>query len=339
MQLPILLTSDLHLASGESVSYRFKFFDWLEEQVRIEKVRTLCILGDLTDAKDNHSAELVNRIVGVFRRLHREHPLLKVWVLSGNHDWLVRSQEFFRFLEVIPNLRFITTPTEDDDVKGPVSAFFLPYSKQPVQDWAGLDLSHYDYVFMHQTIAGAIASNGQKMDGEALPDLSAPGKIYSGDIHVPQVIGPLEYVGSPYHVHFGDRFGARCVLIEKDRTPVNLYYKDYPLRVTMTVERRLTPLQIDEMCLRPGDQVKLRIQLHERDKHDWQRIRRDALAELKAVGAIVAGVELIIEKAEGRIHEQKLRKGIDPDQALYDFVQREEWGPDAWDAAQEIIQA
>ena len=219
MRLPCLITSDLHFTDSPNTSYRWGLFPWLHEQIKKHHVKTLLILGDLTDQKDRHSSELVNKIVKHLNEL----PIDDVKILCGNHDWLVRGQEFFRFLNSFPHLQFITSPWEDDDVHGE-SAFFLPYSKNPVEDWKGMDFSHYSWLFMHQTIKGAVASNGQVMDGETLPPLNAA-QVYSGDIHVPQVISGVTYVGSPMAIHFGDNFKPRAILLDRNGVEHDLHFE------------------------------------------------------------------------------------------------------------------
>jgi hypothetical protein len=190
-----------------------------------------CISGDLTDAKDYHSAHLVNQVVCEMNLLALE--VEEMIVLMGNHDYLKAGYPpFFAFMQALPNVTMAYKPTESLD--GGVSAFFLPHTRNPAKDWKGLDLSHYNYVFMHQTIKGSISSNGTAMEGEELPDLSKAGKIYSGDIHVPQVIGPIEYVGSPYHVHFGDRFKARCIVIDRMQRKKDIFFES-PERLGLKV--------------------------------------------------------------------------------------------------------
>lgn len=295
-------------------------------------MKSLYILGDLTDSKDRHSADLVNKIVQNIWALSQVVPDIKI--LAGNHDWLLRGQEYFRFLDKLDGgrVKFITEPYEDPDVKGP-SAFFLPYSKAPATEWQGLDFSHYDYLFLHQTVKGSVSSNGEKMEGEELPPLNAA-KVYSGDIHVPQVIGDVEYVGSPYHVHFGDAFTPRVILLEKGGTPVNLYFKTIS-RVTVKVG---SLRELQRLKFRAGDQVKLRIELAEADKHEWARIRREALAYLRDQEVVVAGAELIVEKTGARILNGPVEKpAYSPAEALTRYVESEELGGYALELAMKVI--
>lgn len=291
------------------------------------------ILGDLTDAKDNHSAELVNRVVRAINSI----PVEEINILVGNHDWLKSGQEYFRFLSILPNVNYITQPCEDKDVKsGRPSAFYLPYSKNPGKDWKDLDFSHYQYLFMHQTRPGAVASNGQKMDGEELPELNA-GKIYSGDIHVPQVCGPLEYVGSPYHVHFGDAFTPRCVLLEKGGRPVDLHFKTISrLSATVSSFEELTALK-----LRNRDQIKLTFELNESEKHEWLAIKRKALCYLESQGIDVHGLKLVVKKAGRRfvIASNHVGTNNTPVESIERFVAADELGGDVFDVAMEILES
>lgn len=261
-----------------------------------------------------------------------EVPSIKI--LVGNHDWLKAGQEFFKFLNVLPNVEYIYKPSEDQDVGGP-SAYYLPYSKNPGRDWAGLDFSHYSYLFMHQTRPGAVSSNGQAMEGEELPALNA-GKTYSGDIHVPQVCGPITYVGSPYHVHFGDDFKPRCILLEHGGREVDLHFETISRRaVTVTGLRQLKRLEF-----RAGDQVKLTVELSEAEKHDWQQIKREALKTLKAAGVEVHGMKLKVKASRVRLGATvRHAQSYTPADALNRFVSAEELGGEALDAALEVMES
>ena len=330
MQYPILIATDLHLTAAPSTEYRWGLFPWLAKMIKEHHVRTLLILGDITDAKDNHSAELANRVVAAFNGL----PIADIRILCGNHDWLKKGQEYFRFLNLIPAVEFITKPTEDSDPHGPIS-YFLPYSKDPVADWKGMDFSHYDLLFMHQTIKGAVASNGQEMDGEELPDFKGP-RVYSGDIHVPQVIGGLTYVGSPYHVHFGDNFEPRCLLLDKQGREVDLHFETISRVVVKVSGLR----ELRRKKFKPGDQVKLRVELPESDKHQWARIRREAVEFLEEQEVEVHGVELIVARSTKRVKlgESPARPSFTPQESILRFVKAEELGGEILDAALDIIE-
>lgn len=336
MKLPALLCSDLHLTANPKDEYRWKFFKWLLDECVSESVKTLVILGDLTDDKDYHPASLTNRLVESLTML--TYIGVEIVILQGNHDYLRAGHSYFKFLSLIPGITFVTVPTQlDADDDGPL-VYCLPHTKTPAKTWQGFDFSHYDYLFMHQTVSGAKASNGQVMAGEALPPLNA-GKVYSGDIHVPQVIGQVEYVGSPYHVHFGDRFTPRCILLDRRNRPVDLHYETIS-RVSLRIESPKELHRID--WLKPGDQVKLVVTLPEADKADWRRIKADAIKQLERRKVDLCEVKLVVERsgavrhrdAQGQARSSRLS---DPD-ALWAYVEREDLGGEALDMGLEIMQ-
>lgn len=332
MRLPALLTADLHLVADPSCEYRWRIFEWLAQTIKEEKVRSLCLLGDLTDKKDYHPSELVNRIVFELNRIPDE---CDIFMIPGNHEWMKEGHEFFKFLRLKKNVRYFTEPSEDGVVDG-VRALFLPFTKTPAKDWAKLDPSEFmDYVFMHQTIAGAISSNGMEMEGEDLPDLKSWPKIYSGDIHVPQKIGPVEYVGSPYHVHFGDNFIPRTVLIEKGGRAIDLHMKS-PRRVSIKASG-IDDLTSQLLFLKPGDHVKVTIELTRAEKHEWTRIRREASDLLTAAAVHTHGLALKVRQGTTRVEDEEVKRKSTSGDALLRFVEREELTADAYEIGMEII--
>lgn len=331
MRFPVLITTDVHLVESPAAEYRWELFPWINQQIKEHGVKSVRILGDITDAKDNHSAALVNRVVAGIKSIECDD----VKVLAGNHDWLKQGEEFFRFLNHIPGVEFITKPTEEQAYgKEALNCLYLPYSKNPSRDWANFDFSHYDYVFIHQTISGAIASNGEAMDGEPLPDLSAAGRVYSGDIHVPQRIKGVTYIGSPYHVHFGDDFKPRVLLLGR-RGDETWLHMPSPRRVVVKV-RHLRELRRVE--LQPGDQVKLRMVLKEEDKHSWARLKREAVTILEERGVVVHGTELSLDREAARWNPDELAStAYTPEELVKRYVETEELGGDAFEIAMEVI--
>lgn len=252
----------------------------------------------------------------------------------GNHDYLREGHAYFEFLSHLDGVRFITKPMDDGDQGGPL-ALYLPHTKAPARDWAGMDFSHFAYVFMHQTAPGSVASNGQKMDGETLPSLKGP-KVYSGDIHVPQVLGDIEYIGSPYHVHFGDSFKPRAILIDSRGRPHDLHYPTIN-RHTLTAQ---SLEHLKSFKVLPGDQVKLRLMLSQADKHSWLSLRREAVKLLRAQGADVCDVELMLERSQRRLRIGTRDDMVSPLENDADtvlrYVLREELGADALDMGLEL---
>lgn len=313
----------------------------MAEKATAAEAQTLMILGDITDAKDRHSSALVNQVVDSIGALARRIP--EVVLLAGNHDWLMRNEVFFRFLNHIPNVRFITNPTEDElDERRVV---FLPYSKNPHADWKQLDLhtSPPDLIFMHQTFAGAIASNGEEMEGESMPPLPMSSRVYSGDIHVPQTLGikdgpQVTYVGSPYHVHFGDDFKPRIMML--DRRCREQWYSD--LKTPKRVSLKLASLRdLERLDVEAGDQIKLRFNLAPEDRHRWQAIKREALAAMHERGVLVEGIQLVAGSPAERIkgvRDQALRN-LFPVDVIEEFARQEELPGDALEIGLNLLES
>lgn len=334
MKYPCLITTDIHLTAHPHAEYRWNLFPWVNEQIKAHGVRSVRILGDITDAKDHHSATLVNRVVDNVQAIHCDD----VWLMSGNHDWLQRGQEFFRFLNHLPGVRFITRPTEDETVGFHELNIFLPYTKTPAKDWETIDWGHYDYAFMHQTINTARASNGQVMEGEGVPAMDVRRRVYSGDIHVPQTIGNVTYIGSPYHVHFGDNFDPR-VLILHSRGKETWLRMPSPKRIVLNASSLRDVRNAD---LQADDQVKLRMTLEAADKHAWGRIKREAVAMLEDKGVLVHGAELLIAGEKQRWSAAARNKVLDTvtdAERVTRYVESEELGGMALDAALDVLES
>jgi hypothetical protein len=172
------------------------------------------------------------------------------------------------------------------------------------------------------------------MDGDEMPDLNA-GKVYSGDIHVPQVIGKIEYVGSPYHVHFGDNFKPRCLVIDKKRKAYDLHFE--------TISRRTIKVgslaALKRYDLGKEDQVKLTIELEESDAHQWNRIRREAVAWVRDQGAQLHGVKLVSARSTASLtlDKQRSRSSTPSDAVLRFAASQELWG-EVLDLGLEIVE-
>lgn len=285
-----LITSDLHLTAAPRDEYRWRLFPWLAEQAVKYGVKDVFILGDLTESKDFHSSRLVNRIVETLHQLYQQGNLHYIHILRGNHDGIDPNCPYFLFLSRFPWIRYYATPFSGPSPCGG-TMLLLPHTSEPVAAWDTVEFGDADLVFMHGTLTGAKSETGYALQGIS-PDLLRPmhrAKIYSGDVHVPQIIGPVEYVGAPYPVRFGDNFQPRVRLLKRPREGGDLAPPAFN-RVWVVV----TPK--DDIAfpegLQKGDQVKARIQLGPEEYGDWQRLRSAVSSACKERGLELCGVEL-----------------------------------------------
>lgn len=332
-----LLASDLHLTDNPLDEYRWGLFQWLKQQCKAHRVTEIFLLGDITDQKDRHSSLLVNRVVDEIGSLASIAP---VTILRGNHDGIDPNTPYFRFLSHMKDVQFIYKPTRI------LRNVFLPHSKDLAADWKAT-MRETDFipnkemkrenaqttVFLHATVGGCLVENGAKLDGVPLSLFKDfHGSIYAGDIHVPQTIGPVTYVGSPYPVHFGDKFPARCLLLDDNKT-TDLHYPCLR-RLKLFLATGKDAAKVD---IRKGDQVKVVVQLNRSEALDWEKHRElvkqavtDAEAELCGLEIEVTGIqkELVTDKKE-----------VLPDLDLLDqFGKREGLSKDLLDIGQVLLE-
>ena len=319
-----IFISDLHLTANPADEYRWQFFDHLKSKLQQlpAGVKTLFILGDLTVNKDNHSAKLVNRIVGEVVGLYRGTGIQEIVIIRGNHDGIDNEAAFFDFLKYFSFIKVITKP--QIMTFGLHKVALLPHTKTPNEDWATIEFSEVRHAFMHATFSGARGENNTMLEGDMGLDWLRDQKnikIVSGDVHVPQQLGNVTYVGAPYPIKFGDKFQGR-VLVRDDHA--NWSDWRFPtIKKAKAVINGVEELNKIFPPLKAGDQLKVELVLAESERHEWQKRREQVEKWCETKGVHLFGVEL-----KGK-QTMKLRlKGINirqsgtytPDQALSQFA-------------------
>lgn len=295
-----LISTDLHLSDRSRDRHRFGLFSWLAKQQEKHNVDATFLLGDMTESKDRHSSILVNKIVEELIGL--KPP---VYVERGNHDGTSAESPYFRFLNCIEGLRFVIEPTYDPDL----DVAFVPHcAGQAIFDSACKQMPRKPgMLLLHNTFQNALAETGARLAGLATSpiDLLKPGRVYSGDVHVPQQCGPVAYVGAPYHVRFGDRFEPRVLLLKGDKE-IDLHF-DCPRKLTLTVRDADDITNNEE--LQRGDQVKLLIEMAPEDAVNWQACKQRIIAACREGGLEVFGAELKMDEPK---HHERVRLDDEP---------------------------
>jgi DNA repair exonuclease SbcCD nuclease subunit len=297
--MSLLLTSDVHFSDAPLAAYRWELLPWLAKEAQRRKVDAVAILGDLTDAKDRHPAPLVNKLVDGMAEIAKHAKLI---LLKANHDYIDEEWPFFRFLRNMPNVKFVVERSVLG-IGGAHRALFLPHTRTPEEDWRGMVLDQYDIVFCHQTFDGAKSENGMELRGTPpgiFQELGFKGKVWSGDIHVPQKVNKqIEYVGSPYRVHFGDSYDPRVILLDNDLRPSELTL-DTLFRHTFDISS-LDDLKALAKDATSGDQVKIRVALRRSQFPAWPELRRDIMAYAAKRDWVVCGLEPKIKPEQQRV--------------------------------------
>ena len=299
----VLLLADLHLTANPKDAYRWRLFPWLIEAVAKHAVAFLVILGDLTESKDYHSARLVNQIVDELCRLN-----IRIIIVPGNHDGIDPGCPYFRFLGQFEQITYHQTV-----FMGPLAGrqvLFLPHTKTP-ENWETSLLYDAEVIFMHQTVSGAKSETGIGLEGMAATVLAGAkrAKIWSGDVHVPQKIGAVEYVGAPYPVRFGDSFKPRAVLLTDSLRKATDLETPHFARRTVTLLPGKVQVLTDE-GLHKGDQLKVRIRMTRSQYVDWEKEKRAVLATCTKLGVELCGLE--VEKVEETPVAKVPRRGATP---------------------------
>lgn len=268
MSETLLLLADPHFTSDVKDLYRWDIFSWLKDQIKKYGIDKLIILSDLTERKDKHDAQLVNRLVNEVTNLTQYCDIV---VLKGNHDYIDKDTPFFGFLHKIKGINFITYPVKVGKY------LFLPHSKNPVEDWKNVSLD-VDYIFMHQCISGTRLNDSYFVkDGfdakKFFKDFEGIG-IYSGDIHVPQEIDLgndlyFNYVGAPYPIYFGDIYDGQVLIIKNGKTSKIPYpsFKKWSLKINNISE-------LEESDVKNGDWLKLEFFINKVDFYLIEEFRK-----------------------------------------------------------------
>lgn len=315
-----LIISDLHLTENIHEEYRWSVFSTVREYLKQHKIPDLFILGDLLDKKDRHPAELVNHLIN---ELVECSKIAHVTILKGNHDYLKPEHPFLDFLNYIDYITWIDQPRlilEDND-----KILWLPHSRTPEVDWKDLEYYDLNFIFMHQSVIGCKVSNMFEMNhGLNLKWLTSrtTAKIYSGDIHVPQDIDVLTYIGTPHPVSFGDHYQPRMLHL-KGRT-----HTEIPLftiqRLALTVES-LEDLKIQCECFntKPGDHLKIKIILPHSELSQWSDLKQviQAWCEHKELKLFDLTLEKFTSEEELVTTSSKF-KHIDPFAALEEYTKQ-----------------
>lgn len=310
----ILVTSDLHWNDKPRDFYRHTIVEYLLALIAEQQVDQLIIAGDLTEEKDKHSAWLVNKIFDHIDRLAKQ---CRVTILRGNHDCLQPSMPFFRCLSRIPNVDWINDPFESlDDPK----VLYLPHTRDYKRDWSEINVKKYRWVFTHNTFHGAVTETGTKLEGIPRSVFSKKQTVISGDIHVPQKLRPITYVGAPYTIRFGDVFKPRVMLLDEDgnmkSVPVGGVRK-------VLVDVGLSG-DLPKDTVRHGDILKVRVYIGRDDsyerfaerKEEVIKFYRNAYCKVDKVQPVVEGGG---SSSSGKVKRVRLNKKRTDEQVLESY--------------------
>lgn len=293
-----LITADLHLDHTKHAQYRWRVFKHLRKQIEKLDIDHVFILGDLTERKDEHPADLVCRLVKEIKSL-----VVPVIIVMGNHDYIEPDTPFFEFLDHIPHVYFYKEPMIDS-FDG-VNFLFLPHADYTMDKLEELSTVEVQYAFFHGALSGAITESGHKVKGMAnyFDEFYKHGEVFAGDIHVPQTMGCVEYVGAPHPIDFGDSYATRFIHLD-DEGWDTIYVPS--IRKERVVIRDAEELATE--LFEPGDIVKVEVRLERSEFATWNEIKNEIISLSKEQGFTLAGVEMKEEGGKSKNTAQRTEK-------------------------------
>lgn len=359
-----VVVTDLHLTDRKEDEYRWEIFSHLKElsgdllKGRDRYGCTLFILGDLTDKKDRHQSRFVSRILEEVSHLHGYYN--SVVILCGNHDYLYEDSPFFGILEYCNEGEFVSEPRLWSDYlqsESQMNILLLPHSRNPEWDWKqseawqkasklGVDGKMLHAVFCHQTFAGAKFSSGITAEGgpraDIFDDLN-PAIILSGDVHVAQKVGKVQYVGSPYPINYGDQIPGRVVVLSlKDgEGPPKFRQREvsledsFPKKLVLELDK---PEEISNVVLRAGDMVKVRLKTSKSDHVVWPEMRDYIRNFCSDSDVHLKGIELVTTKERRRDAKTVKARNEPPIESLIRYAKRNRISDEMLDAGKALLE-
>jgi len=323
----MIFVSDIHLNLKPVDSYRWDLFpmlsDLIDEDTQNSTEAGLYILGDLTQDKDRHSNELINKIAeNIIKLSEKTH----VTIITGNHDYSTPAQPVLAFLDNYPSITYYTKPTTV------YNTLYLPHSFEPEKEWNDLHLSGIDYILAHQTVQGSLGDNGKKLKGIDLSffqERGFNGTIISGDVHTPQtcIDGELKviYLGSPYHINFGCTFEPRLLMVDSLSNFYTDEYEeivgDFPHKITLKIE---SVEDVNRYNLHKGDLCKVKYTLSDSDKVYWREYKQQVKEVLEEKECKLVDFDVIVDYSEVEDHNNDVETvANDPSQVYDRYVKQE----------------
>jgi hypothetical protein len=286
----MIITADWHLDDNPANEYRWQVFKDLHRVCQARCDPHVAILGDLCDRKDKHSSKLVNRLIQEFSGFDGFH----FNIIMGNHDAPINGTPFWQILNYLDgDINFHTIAGDSYD-----GALFLPFTPNPIEAWKGIDFKKYRAVFLHQPIKGARVGGHALDDGAPMPIFPRGVKVYAGDVHYPQRIGQVTYVGAPHRVRFGDEHECRMLALGLDYSIIEEIKLDSPCKSAISITGLA---DLDSMPYAKEDMLRVQYTIDAKSIESWPVELAAIKAWAAARGVRLDGVTAVVENLRAAV--------------------------------------
>lgn len=332
--------ADFHLEDNPLTEYRWKIFPWIKETIKDYEIDELIILGDLTEKKDKHNANLVRRIVENILAISFS---TKIHILCGNHDYI--NTPFFSFFnEITKNIIFYDEPDVYKD-----SLVFIPHMDNDCFVRYLNNFSRYkegnNYFFIHQEISGIKLPNNHTLTSgvskEVFNDVNVP--IFSGHIHQPMKVGKVEYIGAPYPIYFGDNnYSGRAMLLDTDAKKskstyiIPSYIMSRWLISIDYIEGMNIKKELGKYKLSSEEQAKIRVYISRDSLHLWESIKKEITDYCNKEHIVLVSVEMMQKDDKVEVSDKEVQT-LDIKDIIKKYAKKEKLDLDYIETAIRIV--
>lgn len=327
MSMNSLLTADWHLTDNPLDEYRWDIFPTMIAVCCEHQINRIFILGDFVDRKDKHSGWLLNRVVASLRLL-KEETSADIVITMGNHDMPLKGTPYWDVLNTM-GIHYVIEP---ELIAG---VWCLPFAKDPLVEWRELALASGRAILMHQTIAGSLVDGDRVIENtpNPLPIFPRGVPVYSGDVHRPQTIQGITYIGIPHPTRFSEEWAGRCLIVKG-----NNFKEPQPLFLAH-IKRAIIEIYAAEVLAnsyltpyKKGDQVRLRFHLPVHALTSFHALEAQARETAQRREVTVVSVEALVETRNQEEAKEERAQVIDSvldvEQTVRLFGQTENLGAD-----------
>lgn len=340
--MSVIATADLHLDNRPDHEYRWEIFDYIETVAKVKKANSIIIAGDITDIKDHHTNQFICKLVERVMQM-ASATSCRVFLLKGNHDYIDGDFPLIRVFDhvkvVAPEKINIVPVWKQDSVWVPGIGVteFIPHTRGEPEPLKRSEHESPELVVCHQHFEGAHSSSGDVIPGgdpvfKSIKDSDAL-KI-AGDIHAPQVVDGVQYLGAPHPIQFGDDFQPGVWHINGAKELAFVAHA-----AVRFIEVRATKIStIKKQEPKRGDRVRVHASMRKLGGKDAFERFHDKAHRWADNNGIVLDVKPIVGRSERTKRKAESPQSHSPEAVLELFAQAHGIGPEHVEDALNIMQ-
>lgn len=236
--MDILLASDTHIFAHKNSLQRLQdcldVLTWIFETCRNRSIKHFVFLGDLLHDRQKIQTLAYCKTFQIFQ----QYQDINVVLLLGNHDlWYYEKTDVNSILPfgALPNVQIISEPCT---VKvADLSIDFLPFTHNPIQALKAFPAKARilcGHVAVDDAQLNKVYNTKSEVSVEIEKDMVPVGssvfdgweRVFLGHYHGAQLLGHVEYIGSPLQLNFNEAFQTKHIVVLDTETLVTEYIEN-----------------------------------------------------------------------------------------------------------------